>query len=251
MIRSGDPTSVVDSILDPLVLADREVPGYISSRLMAAYDLGDGLIVQIALNRVANGRLYWNYVLEQNGTVLVEGDSLESTISATYGEVAGSAIDGFVKGGLMSLDYKVVKRPSKGDLVVTKFGDARVTKVERNGLVLHVQTERHGVEVIERSPEGWWSVHTPIAWGAWHQGYFPSVRQGVRAAAEWLKHPENPGRRGQHGTCRLWLIPNDEGKGWRLINCADRQPAIYEMERGFYGPFTPENIDAKLSDHGL
>ena len=93
MIRSGDPTSLVDSILDPLVLDGREIPGYISSRLMAAYDLGDGRSIHVALSQVANGRLFWHYVLDRAGEVITQGYDLDTAISATYGEVALAAVE--------------------------------------------------------------------------------------------------------------------------------------------------------------
>lgn len=142
------------------------------------------------------------------------------------------------------LDRKTVKRPKVGELVATRVGDAKVTKVQRNGLVLTVESERHGTETIERADNGWWTVRLPIAWGGWNQGFYPSVRKAVKAAGEWLNHPDRPESRD-----RLWIIRHDTRPGWRLVNCGSRQPMIAEMEQGFYGPLTAENIAAKLKEH--
>jgi hypothetical protein len=52
----------------------------------------DGLAIQIALHEVVRGRLRWHFLLEQRGRVLVEGFTLESAISASYGEIGLSAL---------------------------------------------------------------------------------------------------------------------------------------------------------------
>lgn len=144
----------------------------------------------------------------------------------------------------MDIDRKTVRRPNVGDLVVTRFGDAKVLEVKDQGLGLKVQTLVHGVELVGRAAEGHWTVRVPIAWGAWNQGFFPSVRKAMRFADGWLNHPDNTGHN------RLWLIRHDTRPGWRLINCGSRQPMVAEMERGFYGPITSENIAAKRKEHG-
>jgi hypothetical protein len=92
-------------------------------------------------------------------------------------------------------------------------------------------------------------MNDPIAWCAWNQGFFPSVRKAMVAAAVFLTHPDNPQRSGPHGTTRLFIIRHDTRKGWRLVNCADRGPAPHEMALGFYGPITPRNITAHLNTH--
>jgi len=90
---------------------------------------------------------------------------------------------------------------------------------------------------------------TPIAWSAWNQGFYPSVRKAVRAAAEYLNHPDNPKRTGDRSTQRLWIIRHDTRNGWRLVNCANRGPAPCDQGGGFYGPFTPENIASHVKTH--
>lgn len=140
---------------------------------------------------------------------------------------------------------RYAKRPRVGEVVATKFGDVEVLDVRSSGLVLQVQTPVHGVEVIERHRDGNWVVKEPIAWAAWHQGRFPSVRQAMRAAGEWFAHPDRPANYN-----RLWIIRHEDRPGqWRLVNCGSRGPGYGAMNTGFYGPLTPDNIAAKREEH--
>jgi hypothetical protein len=90
-----------------------------------------------------------------------------------------------------------------------------------------------------------------IAFGAWNQGFYRSVRKAMAAAAEYLNHPDNPNRHGHGGTYRLWIIRHDVRNGWRLVNCGNRSPQLAEMERGFYGPLTAASINSHLKAHKL
>jgi hypothetical protein len=90
----------MDSIVDPIVLPDREIPGFVSSRCMAAWTLDDGFVIQIALHEVVKGRLHWHFLLEQRGSVVAEGFALKSSISASYGEVALDALQGLAIPGV-------------------------------------------------------------------------------------------------------------------------------------------------------
>lgn len=55
------------------------VPGYISARLMAAYDFDDGHTLHLhAEQRDDEGRIVYTYVLEREGTVIFEGDDFRT-----------------------------------------------------------------------------------------------------------------------------------------------------------------------------
>lgn len=86
-------TSIVDTIVNPLRFDGGQVDGFISSRLMAAYDLDGGHRISVALDSVQNGRLFWHFILELSGTVIFEGTDLSTVITSTYGDVARTALD--------------------------------------------------------------------------------------------------------------------------------------------------------------
>lgn len=52
------------------------VKGYISGRLMAAYDFDDHTLHVAPERRDEDGRLRWRYVLEHSGRVIFEGNDL-------------------------------------------------------------------------------------------------------------------------------------------------------------------------------
>lgn len=79
--------------VNPLVYAGGEVPGFISSRLMAAYRLDDEHTIHVNVHSYPfsgspdGGRTTWHYVLEHNGNVIFEGTDY-STWPVTYGDAA-------------------------------------------------------------------------------------------------------------------------------------------------------------------
>lgn len=92
MIQSGNASSVFDAVVNPLVYPGGSVTGYISSRLMAAYDIDDHTI-HVAVHRVEDGRLFWHFELEHDGRNVFEGFDLSTPISMTYAEAAKAAVD--------------------------------------------------------------------------------------------------------------------------------------------------------------
>jgi hypothetical protein len=62
--------------------------GYISSRLMAAYDLDGAHIIHVSREGCNGGRVQWSYVLEHDGKVIFEGADFSTAVGATYGEAA-------------------------------------------------------------------------------------------------------------------------------------------------------------------
>jgi hypothetical protein len=55
-----------------------------------------------------------------------------------------------------SIEPRYYRRPPAGVTIDSKFGPAVVLAAHDQGLSLTVQTERHGVELVERDPQGWW-----------------------------------------------------------------------------------------------
>lgn len=76
------------NIVNPLVSSGGHVDGYISARLMAAYDLPDKHTVHVSRSSVADGRVSWLYVLEHNGAVIFEGTDFGTPTYTTYGDAA-------------------------------------------------------------------------------------------------------------------------------------------------------------------
>lgn len=69
------------------------VPGYISARLMAAYDFDFGHTLHLhAEQRDGFGRIVYSYVLERDGVVIFEGSDFRSGCGAAvnYAEAARS-----------------------------------------------------------------------------------------------------------------------------------------------------------------
>ena len=63
-------------------------PLYISPRLMAAVDLGEGRTVEVGSG--VNG--YYHYIIEENGEIIDEGTDLRCPMAADYGEVMASLL---------------------------------------------------------------------------------------------------------------------------------------------------------------
>lgn len=62
---------------------DYTVPGYISARLMAAYDFDGGHTLHLhAEQRDDEGRIVYSYVLERGGVVIFEGSDFRSGCGA-------------------------------------------------------------------------------------------------------------------------------------------------------------------------
>lgn len=57
-----------------------------------------------------------------------------------------------------TVERKTMRRPRKGQMVLSKFGWGRITEVRHGGLVLVVETEVHGTEYLERACTGWWTI---------------------------------------------------------------------------------------------
>jgi hypothetical protein len=91
VIRTADPYSVVNAIVNPLVYPGGSVTGYISSRLMAAYDIDDHTI-HVAVHDVVDGRLVWHYELEHDGANVFQGFDLTTPVSFTYADAAKAAV---------------------------------------------------------------------------------------------------------------------------------------------------------------
>lgn len=72
---------------------DYTVPGYISARLMAAYDFDDSHTLHLhAEQRDDEGRIVYSYVLEREGVVIFEGSDFQSGCGAPvdYADAARS-----------------------------------------------------------------------------------------------------------------------------------------------------------------
>lgn len=77
------------SVVDPLISLGGTIPGFISGRLMAAYQLDHEHIIHVATDRVGeNHRMFWHYVLERNGATIFEGADFSAGTELTYGEAA-------------------------------------------------------------------------------------------------------------------------------------------------------------------
>lgn len=76
------------SVVDPLVCAVGTIPGFISSRLMAAYKLDHDHVLSVGRVSYHDGRVRWHYVLEHNDATVFEGSDFESSDDTTYGEAA-------------------------------------------------------------------------------------------------------------------------------------------------------------------
>jgi hypothetical protein len=86
-------SSIVDTIINPLVFSGGRVDGYISSRLMAAYNLDGDHVIQVAVDSIRAGRIQWHYILEHNHTVVFEGFDLSTAVVETYGDAARTALN--------------------------------------------------------------------------------------------------------------------------------------------------------------
>jgi hypothetical protein len=74
---------------------DYTVPGYISARLMAAYDFPTGATLHVGIKtREPDGRIRYRYVLEQDGDVIFDGDDFRTGCWAEvdYAEAARSLL---------------------------------------------------------------------------------------------------------------------------------------------------------------
>jgi hypothetical protein len=88
---------VYADILTPLVSIVGTVEGFISGRLMAAYQLDDRTVLH--LSRVPTGaRDRFEYVFEFDGQVIFEGDDFSTPAGETYGEAAHGLL------GFLTLD---------------------------------------------------------------------------------------------------------------------------------------------------
>jgi hypothetical protein len=56
------------------------------------------------------------------------------------------------------VERRTMRRPRVGQMVLTRFGWAKITEVRHGGLVLVVETEIHGTEWVERACNGWWTI---------------------------------------------------------------------------------------------
>ena len=56
---------------------------------------------------------------------------------------------------------RIVAQPRVGETIDVKFGPSRIISVHDHGRRLVIQTERHGVEHVERGERGRWTVLRP------------------------------------------------------------------------------------------
>lgn len=76
------------SVVDPLVSLGATVDGFISSRLMAAYQLDNGHVIHVSRVGQNDHRIVWSYVLERDGVTIFEGSDFSAGTELTYGEAA-------------------------------------------------------------------------------------------------------------------------------------------------------------------
>jgi hypothetical protein len=76
------------SLVNPLESCAGTLDGFISSRLMAAYQLDDEHVIHVVRDHTEGHREFWHYVLERNGTVVFEGRDFSTGTRHTYGEAA-------------------------------------------------------------------------------------------------------------------------------------------------------------------
>jgi hypothetical protein len=86
------------SVVDPLISLGGTIPGFISGRLMAAYQLDHEHIIHVSRDSVTGYRTTWSYVLERNGTVIFEAADFSAGTNLTYGEAAREVL-GFLTTG--------------------------------------------------------------------------------------------------------------------------------------------------------
>jgi hypothetical protein len=83
------------NVVDPLVSLGATVDGFISSRLMAAYQLDDGHVIHVSRAGQTGHRIAWSYVLERDGVTIFEASDFSAGTDLSYGEAA-RAILGFL-----------------------------------------------------------------------------------------------------------------------------------------------------------
>lgn len=77
------------SIVNPLVSLAGTINGFISARLMAAYNLDGQHVIHVSLhNRTNEGRLVWRYVLTCDDVVIFDGIDFSTGSTDTYGGAA-------------------------------------------------------------------------------------------------------------------------------------------------------------------